>query len=283
MEIVLDCLPCFLRQVLEASRHVTDQVDLQEKIMLEAVDLISDYHRYCCSPQIGRAIHAIVKKHTGIIDPYREIKDKNIQNALEIYPDLQSFLSGKPDKLYWALKIAVTGNIIDAAIYRDIDIKGSLEKELGKEFVICDIDILKSRMKHAKTLLIIGDNAGETVFDRVLAEMLPQLEILYAVRSAPVINDATMEDAIASGLQKCTHIISSGCDAPGLLPDECSQDFLKILNEADIVISKGQGNYEALSDYHREIFFLLKAKCPVLAERLEVNVNDYVFKVKNGG
>ncbi len=278
MEIFLDCLPCFLRQVLEASRLVTEDKDIQEKIIKETIKLISDYPNYRYSPEIGRAMHQIVKKHTGVNDPYKHIKSESINKALKIYPSLKYFLYKKPERLYWGLKIAATGNNIDSAIYSDINISKCIENELEKDFSICDIEKLESKLKRAKKLLIIGDNAGETIFDRVLVEEFLNLDITYAVRSEPIINDATIEDARASGLDHCTRLISTGCNAPGLIIDECSEEFLKIFSDADIVISKGQGNYETLSDNTRNIFFLLKAKCPVISNKLGVNVNDYVFK-----
>jgi len=278
MEISLDCLPCFLRQVLEASRMATDRDDLQREIMEEAIKLISDYQKFRCSPEIGRAIHNIVKNYTGISDPYREIKIKSIKSAEEVYPFLKHFLYRKQDKLYWALKIAATGNILDLAIYSNVNIKKCIEEELEKGFAICDIKRFKEQLKNARSLLIIGDNAGETVFDRVLVEELFYLDITYAVRSEPIINDATVEDAYISGLGRYTKVISTGCNAPGLILEECNEEFLNIFTNVDIIISKGQGNYESLSDQKREIFFLLKVKCLVIARKIGVDVNDYIFK-----
>lgn len=123
MDIYLDCLPCFLRQVLEASRLITSQSEIQAEIMKKTIMLISDYENFRYSPEIGRAMHQIVKKHTGVLDPYKDIKSKNIISALEVYPFLKKFLLNKEKKLYWALKIAATGNIIDSAIYKDINIE----------------------------------------------------------------------------------------------------------------------------------------------------------------
>lgn len=277
MEICLDCLPCFLRQVLEASRLVTSRTEIQAKIMKETAKLISDYEKFRYSPEVGRAMHQIVKKHTGVLDPYKDIKSENIRNALEIYPSLKRFLFKKAERLYWALKIAATGNIIDSAIYNNINIEESVIKELEKEFAICDVDRLENELKRAKSILIIGDNAGETIFDRVLIEDFLYLDIIYAVRSEPIINDATIEDACASGLEQCTRLISTGCNAPGLILDECSEEFINIFINSDIIICKGQGNYETLSE-QRGLFFLLKAKCPVISGKLGVSVNDYVFK-----
>lgn len=278
MEIVLDCLPCFLRQVLEASRLVTSEIDLQEKIMKDSMEIISGYKEFKYSPEIGRAMHAIVKKHTNNKDPYKEMKKKHIMAAKETYPLLKHFLFKKKERLYWALKIAATGNIIDAAIYNNIDLNKCIIQELEKKFSICDVEKFESKLKDAKNILILGDNAGETIFDRVFLEELLQLDITYAVRSEPIINDATIEDACESELDRCTRLVSTGCNAPGLIIDECNEEFLNIFNNADIVVSKGQGNYEALSEEKREIFFLLKAKCPVISEKLNVSVGDYVFK-----
>ena len=280
MKIYLDCLPCLLRQSIDASRLASDKEEIQEAIVQEAIGLISNYQDYRYSPEIGREIHQIVKKHTNIPDPYKGIKEESIKTALEIYPSLKHFLYGKSDRLYWALKIAATGNIIDYGVYSHVNIEDKLMEELEKEFIISHMKKFKDQLKKSKNLLIIGDNAGETVFDRVLIEECLHLDITYAVRSEPIINDATLEDAQESGLGQCTKIISTACNAPGLIIDECSKEFLEIFNRADIIISKGQGNYETLSGVKREMFFLLKAKCPVIADSLGVEVNDYVFQWK---
>jgi uncharacterized protein with ATP-grasp and redox domains len=278
MEIFLDCLPCVLRQVLEASRMATDKPELHAKIMDESISILGNYRNYENSPGIVKDIHQVVKRLTGVSDPYKEIKKHSIHAAMKVYPFLVKYLYQKHNELYWALKIAATGNIMDSAIYHEINIEGSIEKELTKEFSICDISELEENLKTAKSILMIGDNAGETVFDRVLIESLAGCKVTYAARSEPVINDATIRDAFDSGLNTGSRIISTGCGAPGAVLDECGAEFLSAFYSADIVISKGQGNYEALSDCPRPVFFLLKAKCAMIAARLGVDLNDYVFK-----
>ncbi len=277
MKIFLDCLPCMLKQVLEASRMATDDIEIQEQIILNSINILSNYKQFSCSPDLALAMHQIVKKYSKKLDPYDIIKERDINGAKKVYPLLKSFLHEKDNNLYWALKIAAIGNIIDSAIYSNIDIEHCIENELEKGFSICDINSFEDKIKKAKTLLIIGDNAGETVFDKVLAEYLAPLNIIYAVRNEPIINDATIEDAYRSGLGDCTTIISTGCNAPGAILQKCNSEFLNIFHKADIVISKGQGNYEALSDCTREVFFLLKAKCTMISKKLGVNLNDYVF------
>ena len=278
MEIFLDCLPCVLRQVLEASRMATDKLELQTDIMEESIGILSDYKKYGSSPELVSALHQIVKRLTGVSDPYKEVKERDIKAAKEAYPILRKFLERKQNGLYWALKISATGNIIDSAIYNTENLQNCIEKELVKEFSVCDVDIFEAKLKTAKSILIIGDNAGETVFDLVLIERLTDYEITYAVRNEPIINDATLQDAYDSGLNDYADIITTGCGAPGAVLNQCSTEFLSAFNSADIVISKGQGNFEALSDCQRPVFFLLKAKCSMIADRLSVNLNDYVFK-----
>jgi uncharacterized protein with ATP-grasp and redox domains len=222
-------------------------------------------------------MHKIVKKTTGVEDPYKTVKQRDMQTALKLLPMLKRFVSGKQDRLYWALKAAATGNVLDSSICSNIDFEAVVETELNRRFSLCDMDTLEQRLKESHSLLIIADNAGETVFDRVLLEELPSLEVTYDVRSAPILNDAMIKDACDSGLDKYARIISTGCDIPGTNLDECNEYFLDVFYSADIVISKGQGNFETLSDCDRDIFFLLKAKCPVLSRLLEVRLNDYVL------
>lgn len=278
MEVFLDCLPCNLRQALEASRMATDDAKLQDKIMIEAAELLQEYRSFSCSPDICRSVHRIIKKYTGVNDPYKSVKEKDTQTAYELLPEIKSFVESGDDRLYRALKAAATGNILDSAVASGVNFKERAQAELQKRFSICDLEAFQSKLETAKSLLIIGDNAGETVLDRLLMEQFYGIEITYAVRSAPIINDATIEDALSCGIDKIARVIKSGCDTPGTIISECSDEFLRIFGSADIVISKGQGNYETLSGCGRGIFFLLKAKCAVISRLLGVSFGDYVFK-----
>lgn len=281
MEILLDCIPCMLKQALSGSRLATDNVEIQEDIMKDSIEILSGYKSYETAPELARAIHQCIKERTGITDPYEMIKKRDLHAAKKVYKYLKEFLLSKDNQLYWALKIAATGNNIDAAINENVDVYECIKTELSREFSINDLDVFEEKLGTAKNILIIGDNTGETIFDKVLIECLPKVKFTYAVRSAPMINDVTMEDALSSELNHVSTLISSGCNAPGLLLKECSAEFLKIYNQADLIISKGQGNYEALSE-EKDLFFLLKAKCSMIAGRLNVNLNEYVLKYSKG-
>ncbi len=281
MEVFLDCLPCILRQVVEASRMATDNPGVQKKIMDEALEVLCTYSVYESSPAIVRDVHKIVKAATGNADPYSGVKQSDLQTALCVMPDLKKRLQSKENRLYWALKAAATGNVLDSAIDAQYD-ASRIHAEFEKPFAVCDEAVMRARLQDAKSLLVIGDNTGETVFDCLLLEQFPNVTIHYAVRNEPVINDTTAKEALASGIGQYAEIVSTGCNAPGVILSECSQTFLDIFNAADIVISKGQGNYETLSDCGRDIFFLLKAKCPVIARVLAVKQNDYIFRYSKG-
>jgi uncharacterized protein with ATP-grasp and redox domains len=283
MDLQLDCLACILRQVVESSRMASDDKETHEKIMDEVLTRIAGYKNYKSAPALTREILSVVSRHTGVSDLYAEVKNTDIREANEILPRLREFLNQSDDKLYWALKIAATGNVIDRAInHAANNVEALIEKEIKRKFAVDDYGIFREKIAHAQNILVIGDNAGESVFDRILIENLPGKNFTYAVRSGPVLNDVTLEDAVASGLDKCASIISSGCDSPGAILEECSPEFLDVFWGADLVISKGQGNFEMLSGCGREMFFLLKLKCVAISAEMKIGLNEYILRFEEG-
>ena len=278
MELFYDCIPCMIKQALEVARTITNDVEIHDRVMDATIHLMTNYKKYRNSPDLAREIHRIVKEKTGQDDPYAKIKERDLEAAKSVYPYLKNLIQSKGNSLYWALKIAATGNNIDAAVYSDVDVEKCIEEELEKEFSICDIDIMEKKLQSASNILIIGDNTGETIFDKVMIESFPNLNITYGVRSESIINDVTEKEAIASGLDQVSKIVSTGCSASGTILEDCSDEFIDIYNNSDIILSKGQGNYEALSEEKGSIFFLLKAKCPMISHKLNVNLNEYIFK-----
>lgn len=279
MKIFSECLPCLLRQALWAAQNSTNSAEKVDKAMEEAVKTLAEYKNFSYAPELYEAMFSKIKKVTGENDPYLKIKQKDIAAAKRVYQALEHRLEKEGGGLFWALRIASVGNSIDSAIYPDANIEEELETELEKGFQICDIDEFEKAVKKARKLLIIGDNAGETVFDKILIKSLPErVEVLYAVRNSPVINDATVKEAVDSGLEEVAKIISQGCDTPGAVLSRCGDEFLKEFYGADIVISKGQGNLEALTGEKRPVFFLLKVKCPLIAKLTGAEVGQYVFR-----
>ncbi len=276
MEIGLECLPCVLNHTIATSRLATEDERLHDKILQEMIGVLTKVDDYDYAPELFRAAQQIVATHTGVIDPYKEVKKEHIEAVLDYYPQLLAFLEEKEDKLYWALKAAAAGNCIDLGIFTEVDIDAVIEKELEGPFAKDDYSYFLEKLKTAKNILILADNAGESVFDRLLIDQLPDVEITYAVKAKPIINDVIIDDAIASKID--AKIISSGSDVSGTIVSEGTKEFQAVYKQADIVITKGQGNFETLSEEEeRELFFLFKSKCALVTRHLSVELGDYVF------
>ncbi len=283
MELFLDCLPCLLRQVLESARMATGDEAVQGEIMDDALTALAAHRSYASAPALAHALHTTVQRDAGVADPYAAVKERDIAAALRLEGLIADFAAAGPDPLLRALKASATGNVMDSALYSSLDLDAVLAEELATPFAVCDLDALRADLRTARTVLIIGDNAGEAVFDKVLVrELASRAEVTFAVRGRAIINDVTMADAYAVGMDRHATIVSSGCPAPGAIPAMCDEAFRALFDRADVVISKGQGNLEALSGSRRRIYFLLKAKCPRLADELGVDVGQYVLTARAG-
>jgi uncharacterized protein with ATP-grasp and redox domains len=185
--------------------------------------------------------------------------------------EIQNIIEACDDPFEASLRIALAGNIIDfgpKATLNRVIIKEAMERSLIQRLNKDNVRLLKENISKADKILYIGDNAGEIVFDRVFIEKLPKEKIRYVVRGAPALNDVTLEDAKMVNMTGIVKVITTGVDIPGAILPLCSESFLKEYNDSDLILSKGQGNYEALSDELKNIFFLMKIKCPVIAENL---------------
>jgi len=286
MRTYLDCIPCFFRQALDMTRITGVDEATQKRVLNEVSKLIPDFPLDASPPKMGREIYRIVKGITGKNDPFKKIKQKSNKLVLDIYPKLKEEIRSSDDKLLAAVELAIAGNVIDYGVKNSLDIDREIEKILAgakksskKSF---DYQEFRNALNNSGSVLYLGDNAGEIVFDKLLIEelsnILPDTKITYVVRDKPVINDVLMEDALSCGLDKIVDVISSGCDAPGTILDLCSKEFLELYKNAELIISKGQGNFETLADEERPIFFLFKVKCPVIANHTGFNLGDIVLK-----
>ncbi len=277
MKTYLDCLPCFVQQALRASRIATNDDKLIKRVLDEVGCLIKDTPMQNTPAESGMSVYGKIREITGVTDPYLKIKQQHIAEANKLYPELEKMVAVADDSLLTAIRIAIAGNVIDLGINKTFDLVADIKKILSQDFAEFDYTPFKSALAAAKNVLYIGDNAGESVFDKLLIERI-KVPVTYAVRSQPIINDVTMKEALASGLDEVAELIDSGSTAPGTILRFCTPEFLEIYRKADLVISKGQGNYEGLSDEKRTIFFLLKAKCPVIARDMGVKEDDIVLK-----
>ncbi|MBU0710777.1 DUF89 family protein [bacterium] len=280
MKTYLDCYPCFVNQALRCGRWVTKDETILKQLIDEVGMMLKDIPLTNTPPETGEIIFKKVREISGKNDPLAEVKNRSTQEVLEIYPQLKQMVTSSADPLMTAIRLAIAGNVIDFGISDDYDIGREIQETVGKEFEICDIEPFRSALTRAQNILYIGDNAGESVFDRLLIETMGKPTV-FIVREEPVLNDVIFDDAVAAGLDKVANIYSSGSTAPGTILETCTREFRELFGDADLVIAKGQGNYEGLSTEKRPIYFLLKAKCPVIARDIGVNTGAIVLK-RNG-
>jgi len=277
MRTYLDCYPCFLSQALRTARMITDSEEEILGILSEVCAFLAETRLGATPPEIGRRVYRIVAARTGVDDPFADVKSQCTRAALSFYPKFKRYVRDARDPLRAAVRLAIAGNIIDFGANIEFDLQRDVRDILNQEFSVDDYADFRRALEKAGQVLYLGDNAGETVFDRILIEQLGK-PVVFAVRESPVINDAVWEDAEAAGLNGVAEIISSGCTAPGTILNLCSRSFVRRMEKADLIISKGQGNYEGLSEENLPIFFLLKAKCRVIAQDIGIESGGIVLK-----
>jgi len=281
MRTYFDCIPCFVRQALDSARLITDDKQIHEQVMRGVLRLASRMDLRQSPPAMAQKIHRMIRKLTGVQDPYLQAKNRFNKLALKMYPELREQIQASADPFETAVRLAIAGNIIDLGVKSGLA-ESQVEETIAQSLTEpLDMDALKefrNATAQAKDILYLGDNAGEIVLDRLLIEQLPCEKITFVVKAGPIINDATMEDAEIAGLTDIVTVIDNGSDAPGTILENCSEAFRRRFDEADLVISKGQGNYETLSDVNKDVFFVLRAKCPVIARHLGCEIGQMILR-----
>lgn len=278
METYFDCIPCFIRQALDAARLATSNENIHEQVLRGVLKEASEMDLLKSPPVMAQRIHRMIRKLSGSSDPYKELKERYNRIALGLYPKLNQQVKNASNPLEMAVRLAIAGNIIDFGVNSRVDhfcLKDTIEHALSGQF-FGDMEKLFYAISRAEKILYLGDNAGEIVFDQILIEQLPAYKVTFAVKGSPIINDATMADAEATGMTELVEVIDNGSDAPGTIITECSEVFRQRFADADLVIAKGQGNYETLTGVGKNIFFILKAKCPVIARHIGCEVGSLV-------
>lgn len=282
MKTYLDCYPCFLRQSLEAARIAGADEPQQYRVLQAVAAKIPEFELTSTAPEMVYQIHQIVRRETGAVDPYYQLKEASTRQALALYPRLKALVAAAPDPFEMAVRLSIAGNIIDLGMSTEYDLEGAIERAINQPFGVNALPALRAALAQADMVLYLADNTGETVFDRVLIETLDQ-PVTYVVKNGPILNDATRADALAAGLGGIAAIVENGSAAAGTILELCSPEFRRQFAAAKLIIAKGQGNYESLSGVAAPIFFLLQAKCPVVARDLDVPLKSMVLKFGANG
>lgn len=288
MKVSIECYPCLLNQIL-STVDLLDLAESQKKeVMKRALAVLADGSDSLYPQEVVVQINEyMVQKfrlQPGTFDPYRSIKKKSREVALSFYASLQQRIENAEKPVEFALKCAALGNIIDygAKAHGHLDIEAELGKIDDLEFEIYDDQIIQA-LNRCRRILYLGDNVGEDVFDKALIREIRTInletDIIFATREQPIINDVTIEDAKAISMHEVARVISSGSIYPGTILSRTTPEFQKLFKEADLVLAKGQGNFETLVDQpHRALYFLLRAKCRKVAKALDVSLGSMVLK-----
>jgi len=271
-----ECIVCHMRQALDMCKFVGADEIKRQQVMQIVMEILVRRDEIEPSGEISFMIQNEIKRIIDLDDPYKSVKEKSIRKALTIYPQLKKLIRSSDMPLRTAVEICIAGNVIDFAPSNSHDMEAAIKEVLASKKDHFDWKLFKEELDKTEMVLLLGDNAGETVFDRVLIEEMDK-PVIYAVKSEPVSNDAVMEDAIASGLDAVAEIIENGSPMSGTVLSKCSAEFSKLYASADMVISKGQANFETLVSEQRRIFFLFKVKCDLLSRKHGIPLNEYVL------
>lgn len=273
------CIPCYLKHALTAVREV-EKDPQKQRIILNKVAMLLPQLTFEQTPAGNSTI--VIREVCRLLkepDPFARLKKHYNKLALSLYPELKRIVNQSSDPLDTALKIAVAGNIIDLGILKVGNLEAETEDALNKGFAIDHREMFKKDLSFAEDILYIGDNAGETVFDRVFIEELIERgkKIIFVVRGEKVLNDATREDAIVVGIDKIAEVVDNGSSWIGTELSTCSPEFRELFKRSKLIIAKGQANFETLSDVDGNIYFILRAKCEEVASELNVHVRDIII------
>jgi uncharacterized protein with ATP-grasp and redox domains len=283
LRVGINCVYCYLRQAASCMEvmGITDR-ERQHEILYEIMDYIKTFNTRLTPAENTSLVYHKLYEMTGHKDPYSKLKKQSNDLALELYPRLRKMLDASNNPLHDVLKIAAAGNIIDLGIHLDYDIEKALEHSMTKGFARDDFSAFTQKLGSADEVMIIGDNSGEIVFDKLLAEELVRMgkKAVYVVKESFVSNDATMEDAVYTGLDKVAKVISNGSNYLGSCMGRVSKEFITALAKTPLIIAKGHANFESLENeplVKSKAFYLLKIKCDEVAKAAGARLDDVVF------
>lgn len=284
MKTSLECMECNVKQLIKVSNLLKVSNDQKEEATRKLFKVLSDVTFEYSNPYVMGKTFDVIKKVYQNDNPYKEIKSEYNHLILEMVNELEEMIDNSSNRLDTALRLAVVGNLIDFGARHSFDkdaLRNRINNQSEIEFAIDFSNQLLHRLRKAKSLFYIGDNCGEIVFDKLFIEEIkkanPDIVVNFAVRGDAILNDVTLDDALEVGMDKIANIVSSKMAVPGTILSKTPKEFQNLFHESDIVIAKGQGNYESLSDIKRnDLYLILMAKCQYVANTVGANLMDYI-------
>ena len=281
------CVVCILNQVLRVANYLGLDEEKKDLVFQKALKKAADIpYTGITAPEFSEKIYKVVEDISGEPDPYKTLRQEQNRMVMDQIDIFRDKIKHSPDPLLTSGYYALLGNIIDYGGVRIFN-KDEIFKHCGKiNITVNDYPEFKKRLQEAGRLLILADNAGEAVFDKLFIEEMkrfnPGLEVFYGVRSKPAINDVIKEDAEYIGINRVAHILETGATCAGVIVSRSTEAFKKIYYSSDIIISKGQGNFETLEKEPEDILLIFKVKCDIVAKYINLDLGSLVFAFKSG-
>ncbi len=283
MQVQIDCYPCILSQLSELAKQAVHTESGRHALVRKLLKLVLDAPQDTTPPEFASYFHRVISGITGITDPFREVKDRSTALGLELLPELRELAAAHADPFEAAVRLAIGGNVIDYGVnpnFKLEDAEKGIREVFGLPFDLAMTGELRRRMEKARSIFYMLDNCGEAVIDRLLVEPFAD-KITLGVRGKPILNDVTRREAAMSGYD-FVPVEDTGDMAPGVSLRNSSPEFLEKLRSADLVISKGQGNFETLDELTgTPVVFLLRVKCKVIAGRVNQPLGSLQIIGKN--
>ncbi|MDY6793784.1 MAG: ARMT1-like domain-containing protein [Actinomycetota bacterium] len=273
MRLDAECYPCMMSQAMRAAMLSGLGGEKLLDVMRWTAGFLQELDPSTTPPAAAAVFYDRVKELSGHEDPFKLLKHESNIAAQRLLPRLLSEIDASPEPLAFALKTSIAGNIIDFGAHEaPADLESNIDMIMNHDPFIDHTDPLKNDLEVASTVLMICDNAGEIVMDRLLLEVLsslyPNIDFTVAVRGGPAINDATLEDAREVGMEKFSRVITTGLAMAGVDLESCSPQFRSAFHNYDVIIAKGQGNFETLDQRSENIYFLFQVKCDCVSRFL---------------
>lgn len=277
MQTQPECLTCFLNQARLTAQQISDDPAQVLAAMQAAAGCFPDLKPDLTPVENSRPFVQTVTSFLGDEDPYRVAKQRYNTLALNLLPALRAYVQAASDPLAAAVRIAAAGNILDLSLFANVDLSVIMEQLETMPLAVDHTPRFRQDIESARRVLVLGDNAGEIAFDLPLIEQMAGKDVYYAVKSAPIANDVTRADARQVGMDQAATVVDIGCAYQGTPLNQCSPAFVELFHHADVIVSKGQGNYETLDEVDANLYFIVKAKCAPVAQMLGVSVGDVVL------
>jgi uncharacterized protein with ATP-grasp and redox domains len=278
LKATADCIPCIENYVLRTAKHVSEDDWLQRKVLLETMDVLRNTSYDRTPSEICHDVLKTAHRMLGVTDPYKDLKKELNKLAAPVAARAEKIIQESEDPLHASLLFAAAANTLDVGVLTHMSPEKILDMAQNSSFDIDNYEQLKDDIEGAKSVFYILDNAGELAFDKLVIQQLLDKDVTCVVRRTPVLNDATAEDAQEISLSKLCSVIDPGADLLGLPLDLCSSEFKEAFGNADVIIAKGMANFETLENASpKSVYFLLVAKCQVVAGMLGAKVGDMIL------